>query len=57
MVMVLAEDGRVGLPSTPTPVAETSYVTPGFNPVMGQVGVLHTTVIDVPPPKGVTVRV
>ena len=57
MVIVLAEDGRVGLPSAPTPVADTSYVTPGFRPVMGQVGVLHTIVIGAPPPNGVTVTV
>ena len=55
MVMVLADDGRVGLPSAPTPVADTSYVTPGFKPVMGQVGVLHTIATGVPPPKGVAV--
>ena len=38
MVMVLAGDGRVGLSSEPTPVAETAYVISGFNPMMRQIG-------------------
>ena len=56
--MVCGADGGVGWPDAVVAVAVTSYVVPGARPVSLQsYGTLHVTVMGVPPPMGVAVRV
>ena len=56
--MVCGADGRVGWPDAVVAVAVTSYVVPGARPVSVQsYGTVHVTVMGVPPPMGVAVRV
>ena len=58
VVMVCGADGGVGWPDAVVAVAVTSYVVPGARPVSVQsYGTAHVTVMGVPPPMGVAVRV
>ena len=55
VVKVAGAEAGVGFLLESTPVATTSYVVPGFRPVMGQSAVAHVTEMGLPPLMGLTV--
>jgi len=58
VVSVVGADAGVGWPEAAVAVAVTAYVVPGARPVRTQsYGTAHVTVMGVPPPIGVAVRV